>query len=212
MKEKFKTSLSGVKKAFLVTLVLLIICGLIYPLVMTGLSQLIFPHQANGSLVKVNGEAIGSELIGQDFTEDYFMKCRPSSVNYNTYTEEAKESGEYAGPASGSNNYAPSNKALVERVQADIDEFLKANPNIKKEDIPTDLLTASGSGLDPHISPKSAEVQLEKLEETTGLSMDTLQKIVDDNTEGKVLGIFGQDRVNVLGVNLQIAKEMGLID
>lgn len=212
MKEKFKTSLSGVKKAFLVTLVLLIICGLIYPLVMTGLSQLIFPHQANGSLVKVNGEAIGSELIGQDFTEDYFMKCRPSSVNYNTYTEEAKESGEYAGPASGSNNYAPSNKALIERVQADIDEFLKANPNIKKEDIPTDLLTASGSGLDPHISPKSAEVQLEKLEETTGLSMDTLQKIVDDNTEGKVLGIFGQDRVNVLGVNLQIAKEMGLID
>ncbi|MPM59330.1 Potassium-transporting ATPase KdpC subunit [bioreactor metagenome] len=204
--------LKGLKKPLLITVAMLLICGLAYPLVLTGISQLIFPNQANGSLIKVDGQAVGSMLIGQDFTDSRFMKCRPSAVNYNTYTQEAKESGDYAGPGSGSNNYAPTNPALVERVEADITEFLAANPSVTKEDIPTDLLTASGSGLDPHISPASASIQIPALVESTGLSEETLESIVNENTKGKFLGIFGEETVNVLLVNLDIANELGLIE
>lgn len=208
MKEFFK----GFKKAILLTLSFLVICGLIFPIVLTGVSQLIFPKQANGSLIEVNGEVVGSELIGQDFSEDYFLKCRPSAVNYNTYTQEQKDNGDYSGVASGSTNYAPTNPNLTDRVAQDIEEFLQANPTVSKEEIPTDLLTASGSGLDPHISVASAKIQLEAVSKASGLSMDVLNNIVDKNTSGKVLGIFGEETVNVLKVNLDIAKEMGLLN
>lgn len=203
--------LNGIKKPFLVTIALLLICGLAYPLLLTGISQIIFPRQANGSLITANGNAVGSELIGQDFTDARFMKCRPSAVNYNTYTQEDKDSGNYTGVGSGSKNYAPTNPELVKRVEADMAEFLKANPSVKKEDIPTDLLTASGSGLDPHISPESAAIQIPALVESTGLSQETLENIVKENTQGKFLGIFGEETVNVLKVNLDIAKELGLL-
>ena len=211
MKTKIKTCFNGIKKPILITLILFLICGLIYPLLMTGISQLLFPHQANGSLIEVDGKIVGSELIGQDFTEDYYMKCRPSAIDYNTYTQEQIDSGEYTGVSSGSDNLAPTNPDLVKRVEADIEEFLKKNPNVAKEDIPTDLMTASGSGLDPHISPESAQVQLDALVVATGLSLETLEEIVENNTIGKGLGIFGESTVNVLGVNLEIAKLMGKI-
>lgn len=204
--------LKGIKKPFLVTLVLLLVCGLAYPLLLTGISQIIFPHQANGSLIAADGQIVGSELIGQDFTDARFMKCRPSAVNYNTYTQADKESGDYTGVGSGSKNYAPTNPELVKRVETDITKFLKANPTVKKENIPTDLLTASGSGLDPHISPASAAVQIPALIEATGLPKETLETIVKKNTQGKFLGIFGEETVNVLNVNLDIAKELGLIN
>ena len=203
--------LKGIKKPLLVTLILLLICGLAYPMLLTGISQVIFPEQANGSLITVHGKAVGSELIGQDFTDTRFMKCRPSAVNYNTYTKEDKENGTYTGVASGSKNYAPTNPELVKRVKEDIAQFLKANPSIKKKDIPTDLLTASGSGLDPNVSPESAAVQIPELVKTTGLSKSKLAEIVDNNTQGKFLGTFGEKTVNVLGVNLDIAKEIALI-
>lgn len=203
--------LKGIKKPLLVTVAMLLICGLAYPLLLTGISQVVFPRQANGSLITIDGQAVGSELIGQDFEDPRFMKSRPSAVNYNTYTQEEKESGDYTGPASGSNNYAPTNPELVKRVEADLAEFLAANPSVTKEDIPTDLLTASGSGLDPHISPASAAVQLQALAESTGLSQETLEGIVKNNTQGKLLGIFGEETVNVLKVNLEIAKELGLL-
>ncbi len=206
------TFLKGIKKPFLVTLALLLICGLTYPLLLTGISQIIFPKQANGSLIMINDQAIGSELIGQDFTDARFMKSRPSAVNYNTYTQGDKESGNYTGVGSGSKNYAPTNPELVKRVEADISEFLGANPSIKKEDIPTDLLTASGSGLDPHISPESAAIQIAALIESTGLSREILEAIVKENTQGKLLGIFGAETVNVLRVNLEISKELGLLE
>jgi len=211
MEKSIKTYFNSIKKPILVTLILLIICGFIYPLLMTGLAQLFFPYQANGSLIEVNGKIIGSELIGQDFTEDYFMKSRPSAVNYNTYTKEQKDNGEYNGVASGSANFAPTNPKLVSRVQEDIKNFLQENPSIKKEDIPTDLMTASGSGLDPHISPKSANIQLDLLVKTTGLSRETLEQIIENNTQRKSLGIFGENKVNVLEVNIEIAKQMDII-
>lgn len=203
--------LKGIKRPFLVTIALLLICGLAYPLLLTGISQLIFPKQANGSLVKIDGRTMGSELVGQDFSDARFMKSRPSAVNYNTYTREDKESGNYTGVGSGSKNYAPTNPELVKRVEADITEFLKANPSVKKEAIPTDLLTASGSGLDPHISPASAAVQIPALVKSTGLAKETLEAIVKENTQGKFLSIFGEETVNVLMVNLEIAEELGLL-
>lgn len=200
--------LKGIKKPFLVTVALLLICGFAYPLLLTGISQVIFPNQANGSIITVNGKAVGSALVGQDFTDPRFMKCRPSAVGYNTYTQEDKDKGTYTGIGSGSKNYAPTNPELKKRVEGDIGAFLKANPTIKKEDIPTDLLTASGSGLDPHISPASAAVQIPALAKANGLSEDKLKAIVEQNTQGKFLGIFGEDTVNVLKVNLEIAKEL----
>mgnify|MGYP002597695027 FL=1 len=150
------------------------------------------------------------------------MWCRPSAYNYNTYYEEDtdgdgqveqyyNDGSEFAGLSSGSNNYAPSNPALTERVEADIEEFLEKNPGVSREDIPTDLMTASGSGLDPHISPASADVQVPRIVEASGLSEDEVRQIIADNTKGKTLGVFGEETVNVLGVNLDIALAMGLV-
>ena len=207
----------NIRQAFLVTVALLVLCGLVFPVLLSGLSALIFPSQAQGTLVMADGVAVGAKNVGQEFTEDYFMWSRPSAYHYNTYyTDEQgsrfyNDGSEYAGVASGSNNYGASNPALAERVQGDIDEFLAEHPDLTVEDIPTDLVTASGSGLDPHISPASAAVQIPQLAENTGLTEEQLEQFVADNTTGKVLGIFGEETVNVLGVNLDIAEALGLI-
>ena len=206
-----------IRQSVVVTLILLLLCGFGFPVVLSGLSAVIFPSQAKGSLVTADGETVGAANVGQDFTEPYFMKCRPSAYHYNTYYEDEEgnrfylDGSEFAGLASGSNNYAPSNPALTERVEADIQEFLAANPGVSREDIPADLMTASGSGLDPHISPQSAQIQIPALAEASGLSEGELRQIVADNTTGKLLGVFGEETVNVLGVNLDIAKAMGLV-
>lgn len=207
----------GLRQSLAVTLILLLLCGFVFPVLLTGISALIFPSQASGNLVYADGQAVGAANVGQDFTEPYFMKGRPSAYNYNTYYEDEQgnqyynDGSAFAGLSSGSNNYAPSNPALTERVEADIEAFLEANPDVKREDIPADLMTASGSGLDPHITPASARIQIPALAAASGLSEDKLEQIVTDNTEGKLFGIFGEETVNVLGVNLDIAKEMGLV-
>ena len=212
-----QTAVHWVRQSVVVTLILLLLCGFVFPVVLSGLSAVIFHSQANGSLVTADGEAVGAANVGQDFTEPYFMKCRPSAYHYNTYYEDEEgnqfyhDGSEFAGLASGSSNYAPSNPALTERVEADIEAFLAANPGVSREDIPADLMTASGSGLDPHISPESAQIQIPALAEASGLSEEELQQIVADNTTGKLLGVFGEETVNVLGVNLDIAKAMGLV-
>ena len=212
-----QTAVHWVRQSVAVTLILLLLCGFVFPVVLSGLSAVIFPSQAKGSLVTADGEAVGAANVGQDFTEPYFMKCRPSAYHYNTYYEDEEgnqfyhDGSEFAGLSSGSNNYAPSNPALTERVEADIEEFLAANPGVSREEIPADLMTASGSGLDPHVSPESAQVQIPALAEASGLSEEELGQIVADNTTGKLLGLFGEETVNVLGVNLDIAKAMGLV-
>lgn len=214
--EYCKNLLKTFRPAFTITLVLILICGLGYPLLMNGLSGALFPKQAGGSLVSVDGKAVGAEYVGQKFTKDYFMKGRPSAVHYNTYTVDKNgreiylDGSEFAGIASGSSNYGPSNPALAERVEKDIDAFLAAHPGVKREEIPTDLMTASGSGLDPHISAASAAIQLPAIADASGLSMETLEQIVKDNTSGKLLSVFGEETVNVLGVNVEIAKAMGI--
>lgn len=212
-----KEFLHGMRQAVLVAVVLMLICGLLFPCLLTGLSSVIFPHQAGGSLITVNGTAVGAEHVGQEFTQDCYMWSRPSAYHYNVYTESEdgrkyyNDGTEFGGLASGSNNYAPSNPALVERVEADMEAFLEKNPEIKREDIPTDLLTASGSGLDPHISPASAQIQLPRIAQASGLSEESLQEIVKRNTAGKLLGVFGEETVNVLKVNVEIAQAMGTL-
>lgn len=207
----------GLRQSLAVTLILLLLCGFVFPVLLSGISAVLFPSQANGSPVYADGRAVGAENVGQDFTEPYFMKGRPSAYHYNTYYEDAQgnrfynDGSEFAGLGSGSNNYAPSNPALTERVEADIQAFLKANPTVKREEIPADLMTASGSGLDPHITPESARIQISALAAASGLSEEKLEQIVEDHTEGKLLGIFGEETVNVLGVNLDIARAMGLV-
>ena len=222
--EKLKKILEVVKnglKKFIhplaITGALILICGLIFPLAMTGISQLIMHDKANGSIIEVDGNKVGSELVGQKFTEDFFLWGRPSAVDYNTYYEDENgnkvdaNGNPFTGPASGSQNLGPTNPDLEDRVKNDLEEFLEKNPGVKKEDIPTDLLTASGSGMDPHISPKSAAIQLPRVSKASGISIEELEKIVKDNTKGKLLGIFGEETVSVLGVNLAIAEKMGKI-
>lgn len=210
-----KTVAKTIGKAVVFCLVMMVLCSLIYPLALTGVSQLTMEAKADGSKVDEEGnlttdtkKAVGSALIGQDFTEDCYFQGRVSSVNYNTYIEEQKENGEYAGVASGSYNYGNSNPELEKRMQEDLDEFLKDHPGVKPEDVPAELLTASGSGLDPHISPRSAEVQIPTVAENSGLSEEVVEQIVKDNTEHKTLGVFGEERVNVLGCNLDIKAAM----
>lgn len=199
------------RQAFLLSAMLLVICGFLYPYTVTGLGHLFFPAQAEGSFIKINGTAVGSKLVGQHFTDPRFMQGRPSAVGYNTYPAEAKLDGSYKGVASGSENFSASNPALALRVQNDMAIFLARHPGVKAADIPTDLFTASGSGLDPHLSPTAAEIQINALAQQTGLPKEKLESIVKNNTSGKLWGIFGEERVHVLGVNLEIAKALGLI-
>ena len=157
--------------------------------------------------IRDSGKTVGAAYVGQEFTEDYYMWSRPSAYHYNVYTEDQDgkqyylDGTEFPGIGSGSNNYAPSNPKLTERVEKDIQAFLEKNPEVKREDIPTDLLTASGSGLDPHISPESAEIQIPRIAAASGLSEDEIRQIVKNNTDGKLLGIFGEETVNVLTVS-----------
>ena len=216
MKDSVKRALHGSRQAVVVTVVLMLICGLLFPLLLTGLSSLIFPHQANGSLITVDGMTVGAKNVGQEFTEDYYMWSRPSAYHYNVYVEGEdgmyyNDGTEFPGIGSGSNNYAATNPALTERVEADIEAFLEKNPGVNREDIPTDLLTASGSGLDPHISPASAEIQIPRIAEASGLTEEEIEDIVSENTQGKVFGVFGEETVNVLKVNIEIAQRMGIL-
>lgn len=206
------------RTAFAFCIVMMLVCSFLYPLALTGVSQAAMKDKANGSLIDKNGEpttdvkeAVGSSLIGQDFSRDCFFRGRVSSVNYNTYTQEQKESGAYGGVSSGSFNYGNSNPDLEARIQEDLDAFLASHPGIKAEDVPADLLTASGSGLDPHISPQAARVQIAAVAEHSGLSEEQVETIVEENTEHRLFGVFGEERVNVLKCNLAIAEAMELL-
>jgi len=172
------------------TLLTTLFFGLAYPLMITGLSQWLFPHQANGSLVQRDGKVIGSELIGQTFSSDGYFHSRPSSAG----------DGYDAANSSGS-NLAPTNHALIERVQGDVAKLHAENPGAA---IPVDLVTASGSGLDPHISPAAADFQLPRVARARNISQDALRALVTKHTESRQFGIFGEPRVNVLRLNLDL--------
>lgn len=202
--------LKELRQALLLSLCLFGLCGLIYPYAVTGAAYLLAPGKAGGSLIFVNGQAVGSELIGQSFDDPRFMQGRPSAVGYNVYTPEDKEAGRYGGVASGSENLSPGNPALIARVKGSMEAFLQAHPGVRAQDIPADLVTASGSGLDPHISPAAARLQIPELARRTGLTRQELELMVQKSSSGKWGGIFGEDVVHVLKVNLAIASALGL--
>lgn len=179
-----------------ITFTFLVLCGLIYPLLVTGIAQAVMKDNANGSLIyNDKNEVIGSKLIGQNFTDPRYFHGRVSSI-------------EYKAEASGSNNYAPSNPDLVKRVEESVENWKKENPAVPVTEIPMDLVTNSGSGLDPDISPQAAHVQVDRISKVTNIPKEELNKLIESQTEGKALGLFGEDRVNVLKLNVELQKMM----
>jgi potassium-transporting ATPase KdpC subunit len=174
------------------TFVAILLCGFLYPLAVTGVAQVTFPAKAEGSFIyNDKGEIVGSELIGQQFTSANYFHGRISSV-------------EYKGDSSGSNNYAPSNKDLLARTEQSLEDWKKANPTVPVSEVPMDLVTNSGSGLDPHISPQAAYVQVDRVAEVRGMKQEVLKKLIEEHIEGKDLGLFGEEKVNVLKLNIAL--------
>lgn len=191
--------MNELKKGIRLTIVLIAICGLAYPLLITGIGQVLFPNQANGSVITHNGKEVGSKLIGQQYNDDSHFVGRRSAANYNTSTD-----GKEIDATSGSDNLGPTSEVLKQRVEADIKAFLEKNPTLSKEDISSELISQSGSGLDPDITPMGAKIQVDRVAKATGISKDDLNKLIDENTKGKGLGLYGAERVNVLELNMAV--------
>jgi K+-transporting ATPase ATPase C chain len=196
--------LREIRPAIVVLVALTLITGLVYPLALTGIAGLIFPRQAQGSLIERDGKVVGSELIGQVFTSDKYFHGRPSATTAPDPKDATKTiPAPYNAANSGGSNLGPSNKALIDRAQGDIDTLKKENPSTP---IPGDLVTTSASGLDPHISPEAALFQVPRIAKARNLPENRIRQLVDDNTEGRFLGFLGEPRVNVLLLNLALDR------
>lgn len=182
--------LSQLKPAIILTLVLTVVTGVVYPLVMTGLAQLLFPGRANGSLVERNGKVIGSSLIGQNFSKPGYFRPRPSAAG----------AGYDAGASSGS-NLGPTSKALIARIDSLTTAYHAENPGVP---VPIDMVTASGSGLDPDITPANADFQVPRVARERGVAEEKIRDLVRQHTEGRQLGLLGEPRVNVLELNMAL--------
>jgi len=174
------------------TLVLTVLTGMLYPALVTGIAQAIFPKQANGSLIEVNGKVIGSELIGQKFSKPEYFQGRPSAAGDG-----------YDAANSGASNLGPTSQKLVDRIKADAEKFRKENPDFSGP-MPADLLTASASGLDPHLSPASAAAQIARVARARGITQEQAQQLVERFTEPRQFGFLGEPRVNVLKLNIEL--------
>jgi potassium-transporting ATPase KdpC subunit len=199
--------LREIRPAIVVLVALTLITGLAYPLAMTGIAQALFPRQAQGSLIERNGTVIGSELIGQQFASDKYFHGRPSATTTPDPNDSTKTvPAPYNAASSGASNLGPSNKALIDRVQADIDKFKQENPSMP---VPIDLVTTSASGLDPHISPEAAQFQIPRIAKARNLPEDRIRQLVADHTEGRLFGLLGEPRVNVLLLNIALDQLAG---
>jgi potassium-transporting ATPase KdpC subunit len=197
----WRTMLSKyIRPAVVITLLFTVLTGLIYPGILTGLAQLIFPYQANGSLVTVNGKVIGSALIGQYWTSPKYFHGRPSA----TLNPTSGTPSPYEADNSTASNLGPTNSVLIQNVQQRVAELKKENPNAPPGPVPVDLVTASGSGLDPAITVAGALYQVPRVAQARGLSQDVVKRLVMDHVTGRFLGIFGEPYVNVLDLNLAL--------
>jgi K+-transporting ATPase ATPase C chain len=194
--------LRQLRPALVMIVAMTVITGLLYPLAMTGLAQALFPRQAGGSLIERGGAVIGSELIGQSFSSDRYFHGRPSATSGPDPSDPTKSvSAPYNAANSGGSNLAPTNKALIERVQEDAAKLKAQNANAP---VPVDLVTTSGSGLDPHVSPQAALFQVPRVAQARGVPEDRIRQFVTEHTEGRMLGLLGEPRVNVLALNLAL--------
>ncbi len=180
-----------IRSALTLTAVMCVLTGVVYPGIVTGAAQLLFPRQANGSLVTVNGQVVGSELIGQTFTRAEYFHSRPSAISYDAGT-------------SGGTNKGPTDRKLADTVLVERVDSAVATLGAVKGSIPSDLVTASGSGLDPHISPANAQLQVKRVASARGADSSRVRELVDTRTEGRQFGVFGEPRVNVLLLNIAI--------
>jgi K+-transporting ATPase ATPase C chain len=196
--------LREIRPAIILVVALTLITGLIYPLAMTGIAGVIFPYRAQGSMVERDGKVVGSELIGQEFTSEKYFHGRPSATVAPDPADSTKTvPAPYNAANSGGANLGPTNKALIERVQGDVDKLKQENPS---EPVPIDLVTTSGGGLDPDISPAAALFQVPRVAKARNLPEDRVRQLVDEQVEGRTLGLLGEPRVNVLALNLALDR------
>jgi K+-transporting ATPase ATPase C chain len=199
--------LRELRPAIVILVALTIVTGLIYPLAMTGAAQLVFPYQSQGSLIEQGGKTVGSVLIGQAFTEDKYFHGRPSATTAPDPNDASKTvAAPYNAANSGGSNLGPTSKALADRLQQDVAKLKAENPSAS---VPVDLVTASGSGLDPDISPEAALFQVPRVAHARGLSEDRVRVLVAAQTEGRLMGWLGEPRVNVLRLNLALDRSGG---
>jgi K+-transporting ATPase ATPase C chain len=194
--------LREIRPAIVLVIVLTVITGLIYPLFMTGIAGVLFPTQAQGSLVEIDGKVVGSTLIGQEFTSDKYFHGRPSATTAPDPNDSSKTiPAPYNAANSGGSNLGPTNKALIDRVKADVDKLKQENPSAA---VPIDLVATTASGLDPDITPEGALFQVPRVAKARNIPEDRLRQLVNDHVQGRLLGLFGEPRVNVLALNMAL--------
>ena len=196
--------LKEIRPAIVLIVALTLITGLLYPLVMTGIAGAIFPYQAQGSLIERDGKVVGSALIGQEFTSDQYFHGRPSATTAPDPNDATKTvPAPYNAANSGGSNLGPTNKALIDRVRGDLEKLKQENPSAA---VPIDLVTTSGGGLDPHLSPDAALFQVPRVAKARNMPEDRVRQLVSDHTEGRTFGLLGEPRVNVLALNLALDR------
>jgi K+-transporting ATPase ATPase C chain len=196
--------LKEIRPAIVFVVALTVITGLIYPLAVTFIAELVFPRQAAGSLIERDGTVVGAALIGQQFTSDFYFHGRPSATTAPDPQDPTKTvPAPYNAANSGGSNLGPTNQALVERVRADLDKLKTENPDAQ---VPIDLVTTSASGLDPDISPEAALFQVPRIAKARNLPEDRVRQLVNDTIEGRLAGLLGEPRVNVLVLNLALDR------
>lgn len=194
--------LREIRPAIVLLVALTVITGLAYPLAMTGIAGVLFPKQAQGSLIEKDGKVIGSALIGQEFKDDKYFHGRPSATVAPDPNDSTKTvSAPYNAANSGGSNLGPTSKALADRLKEDVDKLKAENPG---QPVPVDLVTTSGSGLDPNISPEAAQFQVPRVAKARNISEDSVKQLIAANTEGRLLGLLGEPRINVLALNLAL--------
>lgn len=195
-----KTFKNILPRAAVIFLIFTLLCGVIYTGVVTGLAQVIFPNQANGSIIEVDGKKYGCEMLGQQFTDNSHMWGRIMNVDVSTYTDKDGKALMYASPS----NLSPASNAYKKLVSARVEKLKAADPDMDGTAVPVDLVTCSGSGLDPDISPAAADYQVKRIAKVRNISEEQIRTIVSKCSKGRFLGIFGEDTVNVLKVNLML--------